>query len=743
VLEVKSLTLEKMFPNGKNVSLRALFLLCLLFLPIFCWNPKVSGFEKRSVDPSTPDWLKSARIVGYEFWEDMEEGDIRERVLELVSQNVNVLELDIGLIHLYETFFDPELFIEGTERIVEIAHQEGLFVVEYIAGFELITEDAGSKENSTLKNHPEWIQRDLDGNYAVYGSELGFWVEEGDESAWITPLAPDWRAQYLSIVADLAATGLDGIYIDVPFWKTWYSDDNEWTWGSFDAYTVAEFTSRYGHPPPDDESEFDLNNPVFIEWLQFRTDIVNEFFAEVSSTAKGINPNIKIIAEIWLAQGLQGLLSGADPYYLYDYLDAITYEFGTDGDSKAFTEDLWLYTVIKNLQYRALDNDHPSWILDYAINPEDSTMLAAANVMFEGNFWETKGPDMDGTVDLDYRSELFGWISAYDSYLYGDWEVVNPVAVYYSPQTRDFVYSLDTIHNPIVDYGEGVFNDQFWGTYNEYIGGHHSYDLFGLTAMLLQSHIPTKIITSRDLGNLDQLGVQMLILPDVAAMNETEMSLVEDFATEKPVIATGDTSLFFHNGTKRTDFGMQTLFGTSVNNSTSIVVNGNCTYLRDRLGEDFWVDIIMGRISLAEASREGFMTNIFNPTGYGFKMTTNAPKTVIMNPYSDGNETIIRAVNFDGTRKNNQFPNEQSFNLSVFDPSEVLFETNESITIEYGGIITFNGQNLVLKAEFYSPPNTINWLVIGLGASGGLILIILVFSYVFIRKKKIRLFKKN
>ncbi len=743
MLEVKFLICGKISQNRKSNSIRATLILCLLSLSILSQSRITSGIEIQSVDPSTPDWLKSARIVGYEFWEDMEDEEIRERVLELVSQNVNVLELDIGLIHLYETFFDPEIYIDGTERIVEIAHQEGLFVVEYIAGFELITEDASSKDNSTLKNHPEWIQRDLDGNYAVYGSELGFWVEKGDESAWITPLAPDWRSQYMSIVADLAATGLDGIYIDVPFWKTWYSDDNEWTWGSFDAYTVAEFTSRYGHPPPGDESEFDLNNPVFVEWLQFRTDVVSEFFAEVSSVAKGINPNIKIIAEIWLAQGLQGLLSGADPYYLYDYLDAITYEFGTEGDSRAFTEDLWLYTVIKNLQYRALDNDHPSWILDYAIDSEDSTMLAAANVMFEGNFWETKGPDMDGTVDLDYRSELFSWISDYDSYLYGDWEVVNPVAVYYSPQTRDFVYSLDTIHNPIVDYGEGVFNDQFWGSYNEYIGGHHSYDLFGITAMMLQSHIPTKVITSRDLGNLDQLGVQMLILPDVAAMNETEISLVEDFANEKPVIATGDTSLFFHNGTKRTDFGLQTLFGTSVTDTTSIVVNGNCTYLRNRLGEDFWVDIIMGQNTLAEALRTDFITDIFEPTGYGFKMTTNAPKTVIMNPYSDGNETIVRAVNFDGTRRNNQFPNEQSFNLFVFDSSEVLLETNESITIGYGGIITFDGQNLVLKAEFYSPPNTINWITIGLVTGGVLIIIVLVIIFVYFRKKKTRLFKKN
>ena len=721
--------------NKRNIIFKVIIIQSLLLIPNFLPKLTANGTELQSVDPSTPDWLKNARIVGYEFWEDEGEESIREKVLELIDQNVKVLELGIGLIHLYETFFNPDVFIEGTERIVEIAHDEGLFVVEYISGFELITEDADSKVNSTLKTHPEWIQRDLDGNFAVYGSELGFWVEEGDESAWITPLAPEWRAQYMSIVADLAATGLDGIYIDVPFWRTWYSDDNEWTWGSFDYYTVAEFTSRYGHSPPGHESEFDLNNPVFIEWLQFRTDIVSEFFAEVSAIAKGINPNIQIIAEIWLAQGIHGLLSGADPYYLYDHLDAIVYEFGTDGDSKAFTEELWLYTIIKNLQYRALDNDHPSWILDYAVKPEDSTMLAAVNVMFEGNFWETKGPDMDGTVGLDYRKELFSWISDNDHYLYGDWDVIKPVAIYYSPQTRDFVYSLDTIHNPIIDYEEGIFSNQFWGSYNEYIGGHHSYDLFGLTAMLLQSHIPTKMITSRDLGKLEDLDVQMLILPDVASMNETEISFVEDFAKEKPVIATGNTSLYHHNGTKRSDFGLQTLFGTSVNNSTAVVTNGNCTYIRNRPGEAFWVNLMMGSNDLADTKRASFMSSIFEPTGYGYKMTTNAPKTVIMNPYTNGSSTIIRAVNFDGTRNNHQFPNEQSFNLAVFDSSSVLLGTNNPITINFGGIITFDGQYLTLETEFYIPKSTLIWYVIGFSI-GGVLIIVLIFTYVFIRKKK-------
>ncbi|MHA1737379.1 MAG: hypothetical protein ACTSXA_14150 [Candidatus Heimdallarchaeota archaeon] len=724
--------------NRRIVIFKITFLFSLLLIPNLLSQQIVNGVELQSVNPSTPDWLKTSRIVGYEFWEDEDEESIREKVLELVEQNVNVLELDIGLIHLYESFFNPDIYIEGTERIVEIAHEEGLFVVEYIAGFELITEDVDTKDYSILADYPEWIQRDLDGNYAVYGSELGFWVEEGDESAWITPLAPAWRAQYMSIVADLAATGVDGIYIDVPFWRTWYSDDNEWTWGSFDDFTVAEFTSRYSHAPPADESEFNLNNPVFVEWLQFRTDIVSEFFAEVSSIAKGINPNVQIIAEIWLAQGLQALLSGADPYYLYDYLDAIAYEFGTDGDSKAYTEELWLYTIIKNLQYRALDNDHPSWILDYAVRPVDSTMLAAANVMFEGNFWETKGPDMDGTVGLNYRTELFDWISKNDHYLYGDWDVVKPVAIYYSPQTRDFVYSLDTIHNPILDYEEGIFTDQFWGSYNEYIGGHHSYDLFGLTAMLLQSHIPTKIITSRDLGNLEDLDVQTLILPDVAAMNETEIALVTNFAKEKSVIVTGNTSLYHHNGTKRSDFGLETLLGTSIDNSTAVVTNGNCTYIRNRPGEAFWIDIMMGSNTLAETKRIDFITNIFEPTGYSYTMTTSAPKTVILNPYSNGTDTIIRAVNFDGTRKNNQFPNEQSFTLSIYNPSSVLLETNSPITINFGGIITFDGLYLTLEANFYLPTNPAIWYAIGFSI-GGVLLIVFVFTYVFIRKRKTKI----
>ena len=44
-------------------------------------------------------------------------------------------------------------------------------------------------------------------------------------------------------VRQIAATGIDGIYVDIPYWMTHF-DGWEDTWASFDDYTVAAFKRR-------------------------------------------------------------------------------------------------------------------------------------------------------------------------------------------------------------------------------------------------------------------------------------------------------------------------------------------------------------------------------------------------------------------------------------------------------------------------------------------------------------------
>ncbi|MBD3189224.1 MAG: family 10 glycosylhydrolase [Candidatus Heimdallarchaeota archaeon] len=711
--------------------------ICLSLLLFF--TPFLSNWENclmgSALDSS--DWCGTATLVGEDFWFDIEDYEIEEKIGNLVAQNVKAVDVEMGFVE-YETFLNPQPLVSTLVKVVNEAHQAGLKVFEYVAGFELLTENIDKKTNSTYQDHPEWIQRDLQGNPAVFGEELGFWVGEATESAWVTPLAPEWRSQYLSNIAAIAATGVDGIYIDIPFWVVYYPNQNgDPTWGSFDNYTVNEFISRYGHNPPLDKSEFSLENPIFIEWLEFRISIIQEFFADVSITAKAINPEIKIIAESWLPQGIYGLFSGADPYYLYDYLDVVTYEFSIEGFAEAFTQDLWLYQTVKDLLYRALDHDHPSWVLDYGVYPDDSALLAAEHVLFGTNFWETKGPRMVDTVGLDYRRELFSWIDQFSPYLYGEWEIANPIAVYYSPQTRNFVYSLESILNPIIECDEGVYVDQFYGAYEEYIGGHHDYEMYGFAGMLLRSHIPTRIITSRDLSNLESLNVELLILPDVAAMNGTEVKFIQDFAAKKPVIATADSSLYYHNGTTREDFALATLFGvSSQENLSEIVRKDNCTYISERIGEQFFVDLMHGQTTQAETIRQDFLNNILLPTGYTSILSTDAPTSVLMNPYTNGETTIIRAVNFVGTDEYYQYPEEQMFSISLLDPCDHQWKSNESLRVHYGSIIIAEENGLTVLGEFISNFSPTNWLIVGTIIGGGTALLIGVVVIVIVIKKK-------
>ena len=45
--------------------------------------------------------------------------------------------------------------------------------------------------------------------------------------------------------AEIAGTGIDGIYVDIPYWMTHF-EGWENTWASFDDYTVAEFKKQSG-----------------------------------------------------------------------------------------------------------------------------------------------------------------------------------------------------------------------------------------------------------------------------------------------------------------------------------------------------------------------------------------------------------------------------------------------------------------------------------------------------------------
>jgi hypothetical protein len=117
----------------------------------------------------------------------------------------------------YESFLDPTEKLKAIRAVAKEAHQAGNKSFVYIAGTECITAQADKAAHSLAKDHPNWLQRKITGEPASFASGAAFWISPGDENVWVSPYAPEWRKTYMERVRQIAATGIDGIYVDIPY----------------------------------------------------------------------------------------------------------------------------------------------------------------------------------------------------------------------------------------------------------------------------------------------------------------------------------------------------------------------------------------------------------------------------------------------------------------------------------------------------------------------------------------------
>ena len=101
----------------------------------------------------------------------------------------------------------------------------------------------------------------------MFSAEAAFWIRKGDEDVWISPYAQPWRKIYMERVRQIAGTGIDGIYVDIPYWMTHF-DGWENTWASFDDFTVDAFRKKTGLDARKDLKLGELPMPIFASgWI--------------------------------------------------------------------------------------------------------------------------------------------------------------------------------------------------------------------------------------------------------------------------------------------------------------------------------------------------------------------------------------------------------------------------------------------------------------------------------------------
>src|ERR1700687_1271774 len=461
---------------------------------IVCAGILLLGFAARCDAPRQKDWTHYVRIGAY----GLQGGDAEKIVRDAEKSHVFGIEVDNDITGRYESYLDPSSKLKAIHEVAEQAHKVGNKAFVYIAGTECITANADKSKHSVLKDHPDWLQRKVNGEPAVFTSGAAFWISPGDEDVWISPFAVEWRNKYMQRVREIAATGIDGIYVDIPYWMTHF-DGWENTWASFDDYTVAAFKKSSGIDARHDLKLGDFSDPRFRTWIDFRISTLTDFIREIRKNARSVNSSIMIITDIYPGIEEEATRVGADVYEMYDAADAIAheYEFGAGEHMATSRTQLdWFLYQAGMLTFRAFAQGKATWILNYSwdgdkiVGARDAMKnLAMSQIMVGANFWDAPGHSMAGSNDQPTRAQLFQWIGRHESTFYGERSPVNPVGVYFSPKSRDYQPR------------------EFLPSYR------------GLLLLLLQTHREFQVVTPRTLAHFSG---KVLALPNVSGLDDSE-----------------------------------------------------------------------------------------------------------------------------------------------------------------------------------------------------------------------------
>ena len=467
------------------------------------------------------DWTHYVRIAGNGLRLDNADQIVRSAT----DTNVFGIEVDNDIPGRYESFVDPTEKLKAIHEAAEAAHKAGNYAFVYIAGTECITAHASSAAHSMAKDHPDWLQRKITGEPALFGGGTAFWIQKGDEDVWITPFATEWRKIYMERVRQIAGTGIDGVYVDIPYWMTHF-DNWEDSWASFDDYAVAAFKAKTGLNAKTDLKVGDFRDANFRKWVDFRIAAITDFMQEIDSNVKSVNPKCKTIAEIYPGIEESAVRVGSDVYELYPVIDTIAHEYSTGGRAAARTPLVWFQDMVGMYSFRAFAGSKPSWMLSYSWEKEKQIApgeamknLAMAQLMAGTNTWDAQGHVMSGSNDIATRKIIFGWIKEHEKTFFLPRQPVRPIGVYFSPKSRDY------------------FAEEFIESYR------------GIMMLLLQSHLEFQIVTPRTLADFHG---EVLILPGARCLGKEEVNRLRAYpGAGKTLVITGETGKYDETGASR------------------------------------------------------------------------------------------------------------------------------------------------------------------------------------------------
>jgi hypothetical protein len=136
--------------------------------------------------PADQNWTNYVRIGAY----GLNRESPAKIVADATADKVFGIEVDNDIPGRYESFLDPTEKLAAIRSVAEKAHQAHNYAFVYIAGTECITAHADQTPHTLAKDHPDWLQRKITGETAIFGGGNAFWIAKGDEDVWVSHYAP-------------------------------------------------------------------------------------------------------------------------------------------------------------------------------------------------------------------------------------------------------------------------------------------------------------------------------------------------------------------------------------------------------------------------------------------------------------------------------------------------------------------------------------------------------------------------
>lgn len=514
---------------------------------IFRWFAyAVVALSFSTVGIAAEPWLYTSRIGGTFIYNEMSDADLVSLIDQRASENVNVLELDSRLsYYLSDEEFDAE--VEFLDKAAELANQRGLKAVVYYPTLEVLTKDGVTADSTMAKDHPDWLQRGIDGTPNVFYGGQEVWVSPGEESAWLSPNS-GYLDYFIERVEKLAATDLDGVWLDVPVYL-----DTGVRWAGAEPAAAAAFAAWSveqglagdgGYAVPASEN---FNDSVWRAWIKWRRVNLADFLRKVQQAAEVIDPEFAVIIENYPMDYMDGTLVGLDATAVAPAENLIHV---WEADSVSNTQAMkWsglddFENKIAMLKWgKSVHGAQPSWSFSYGHEPLDAGLTMSAVVATDNAPFEAKTPSMLTTVDTDFRRNWFGYLRDHQQQLLAV-ERSAQVGIWYSSDTRDFqdyvlgggysMFSVTTPPAPDPDWWADRESHSVVST--PHLGGYR-----GMSAALIRMNIPYEVVIGHDDGpggGFDDLDV--LLLPSVGAISDADVAALEQYvSTGGVVIATG------------------------------------------------------------------------------------------------------------------------------------------------------------------------------------------------------------